>query len=224
MIAPNVSPTGTLETPAMRGKRQRADELGERVMIARNWRYLAYALVLVQALALCLIGWLALQPKLVPVYIEVETASGRMQVLGSGEQGYTLRQETVKKELREFVETIRGVSPDKHLMQKRWKEVFTKVTPHGYRVLSAYASALNPLAIEGEVRVEILRILAQSERTYDIRWIETTYNDSGTQTARHTYSGLFTWVPRDPTKPVSVEELTANPAGMYLDAWPWSEE
>jgi type IV secretory pathway TrbF-like protein len=223
-LAPDVSPSGTLETPAMAGKRHRADELGERTVIARSWRVHAYCGDALLLVALCVIGWLAMQPKLVPVYIEVETASGRMRALGSGEQGYTLRQETIKKELREFVEVIRRVSPDKYLMQKQWKEVFTKVTPHGYRVLSAYASAMNPLAIEGEVRVEILRVLPQSERTYDIRWTETTHSDGGTQLEQATYSGLFTWVARDTTRSVSVEELTANPAGIYLDAWSWSKE
>ena len=104
-------PTGTIETPAMRGKRLRADELGERVVIARNWRYLAYGLLLVQTLSLALIGYLASRPMLVPVYIEVETASGSARVLASGEQAYGLRQESVKKELREFVEVAAARLP-----------------------------------------------------------------------------------------------------------------
>ena len=223
-LAPDMSPTGTLETPMMRGGRKRADELGERVVIARNWRYLAYSLVLVQVLSLCLIAWLAAQPKLVPVYIEVETATGRMRALGSGEQGYTLRQETVKKELREFVEVIRRVSPDKHLMQQQWKDVFLKVTPRGYRVLHAYAQELNPLAIEGERRVEILRVLAQTEQTYDLRWTETTHSENGTLLERTTYSGIFTWQPRQGDKAIHMDELRANPSGIYLDSWQWSKE
>lgn len=222
--APTIAPTGTLETPAMRGKQARADELGERVVIARNWRYLAYCLVVTHVISLGIIAWLANQPKLIPVYIRVDTASETMQVLGSGEQGYTLRQETIKKELREFVEVLRRVSPAKALMQKQWKELFSKVTPRGHRALVQYAQETNPLAVAGERRVEILRVLAQTEQTYDIRWTESTYSEEGTMQERATYSGLFTWTLRQSSKPVSIEELTANPAGIYVDTWQWSQE
>ena len=220
------APTGTLETPAMRGKRLRADELGERVVIARNWRYLAYGLLLVQTLSLAVIGYLASRPMLVPVYIEVETASGSARVLARGEQEYGLRQESVKKELREFVQVLRRVSPDKHLMQQQWKALFQKVTPRAYRTLSLYAQQIDPLAVEGERRVEILRELAQTEQTYDIRWMETTYNADGALQERATYSGIFTWsqAPGHGQPACAGRRYAPTPSGFWLEAWQWSKE
>lgn len=222
MIAPNVSPTGTVETPAMRGKRHRADELGDRVMIARNWRYATYLIALALLGALGIIAFLVQRPRDI-VYIERDTTGG-MRVLATGDKPPALREETIKKELREFVQTIRRVHEAKTLMKEEWTQVFLKVTPRGYRTLAAYASAMNPLAIEGEIKVEILQVLQRDERAYDIRWKETVVNVSGTQAGQHTYRGLFTWVPRDATKPVRLEVLTANPSGIEMDTWSWSEE
>ena len=137
-LAPDTRPTGTIETPAMRGKRLRADDWGARgdcpqLALPGVWPAAGAGVVARP------IGYLASRPTLVPVYIEVETASGSARVLTSGEYTYGLRQESVKKELREFVEVLRRVSPDKHLMQQQWKGLFQKVTPHAYRTLSLYA-------------------------------------------------------------------------------------
>ena len=152
---------------------------------------------------------------LVPVYIEVETASGSARVLASGAQAYALRQESVKKELREFVEVVRRVSPDKHLMQQQWKALFQKVTPHAYRTLSLYAQEINPLAIQGERRVEILRVLAQTEQTYDIRWLEI-MRQRGRRPpgARHLQWHFYVEQAAARARPVSLDELRANPLGI----------
>ena len=222
-LAPDMRPTGTLETPAMRGKRLRADELGERVVIARNWRYLAYGLLLVQALSLALIGYLASRPMLVPVYIEVETASGSARVLASGEQEYGLRQESVKKELREFVQVLRRVSPDKHLMQQQWKALFQKVTPHAYRTLSLYAQQINPLAIEGERRVEILRDWRRPSRPMtSAGWKPPTTRTAPSRSGPPTVAFLRGSGARPGRQQPG--RLRANPLGILLEAWQWSKE
>lgn len=223
MIAPNVTPTGTVETPAMRGKRHRADELGERVMIARNYRYALYLVALALIGALGIIGVLVQRPHDI-VYIERDVTTGGMQVLATGERPPTLREETIKKALREFVQTIRRVHEAKGLMEQEWREAFLKVTPRGHHVLSAYARAMDPFAIEGEIKVEVLQILARDERAYDIRWKETIVNKDGVQGEQHTYRGLFMWVPRDTTQPVSLQVLRANPSGVEFDTWEWSKE
>jgi len=223
MIAPNVTPTGTLDTPAMRGKRHRADELGERVMIARNYRYALYLALLGNLLALGVVGLLVQRPRDV-VYIERDVPTGGMQVLATGERPPALSEATIKKELREFVQTMRRVHDAKALMQEEWKALFKKVTPRGYRQLSAEASAMNPLALEGTITVEILQVLKRDERAYDLRWKETRLSNDGGQIGQHTYRGLFLWVPRDPKQPVSLDVLTANPSGVEWDTWSWSEE
>jgi len=223
MIAPNLTPSGTVETHFTRGKRERADALGDRVMIARNWRYATYLIALALLGALGIIAFLVQRPRDI-VYIERDTTTGGMRVLATGDKPPALREETIKKELREFVQTIRRVHEAKALMKEEWTQVFLKVTPRGYRTLSAYASAMNPLAIEGEIKVEILQVLKRDERAYDIRWKETVLNAQGTQTGHHTYRGLFTWVPRQTATPVSLEVLTANPSGVELDTWSWSDE
>lgn len=223
MIAPNVSPTGTIETHFTRGKRHRADEYGERVVIARNWRYHAFAGDFLLLVALGIIFYLVLRPRDI-VYIERDLTTGGMQVLATGVRPPTLREETIKKELRDFVQTIRRVHEAKALMQHEWTQAFLKVTPRGYRQLAAYASIMNPLAIEGEIKVEILSILARDERAYDIRWKETVVNKDGVQVKQQGYRGLFMWVPRDTTKPVSLDALTANPSGVELDTWSWEDE
>lgn len=220
---PHVEPTGTINTPALEGRRYRTDLLGEQAALASTWQRVAYGLAGGLGLLILVLWHLAIQPRDMPVFIAVETATGQMQVVESGE-AVPLRDDTIVWVLRTFVEVLRRVSPDKDRMQQEWKALFQKVTPRGFQTLSAYAVETNPLIVSGEVRVEVTRVLRQSGQTYDIRWRETSYDDQGTRKETHTYSGLFTWERRKVGIRVSREARQANPAGILLDTWSWSQE
>lgn len=223
MHAPAVDPTGTIETPAMQGRLFRTDLLGEQRAIAHAWRLMAFALSVCLCAMIGVLWHLALQPRDVPVYIEVDTATGSMRVLAHGDDT-PVRAATIEQALRTFVAVLRRVSTDKALMQQDWKALFLRVTPRAFQTLSAYAIETNPLGRPGEVRVEILRVLRQSAQTYDLRWRESLVNEQGVLTESQTYSGLFTWALRQPGGRISREERIANPAGIYLDTWSWSKE
>jgi type IV secretory pathway TrbF-like protein len=211
----------TAEHPFLEGKRYRDDELGEMAVQKANWRYMAFGVL--GLLALSILGniYLGSLPKMVPAYVEVDTMTGGMRVVGPAPQEYDLRESTVKKELREFVEVLRRISTDVPLMQLHWTRLFHHVTPRGHKLLAAYATERNPLAQKDPVAVEVLRVLRQSEFTWDVRWQETTYSAKGEQKSSATYSGLFTWERQLPT---TLDALTMNPSGILLDSWSWSKE
>jgi type IV secretion system protein VirB5 len=211
----------TREHPFLEGKRYREEELGEMAVRGANWRYMAFGALGLTALLGLGNLYQATMPHLTPFYVEVETMSGSMRVVGSAPQQYDLRQETVKKELREFVEVLRRISTDVPLMQMQWTRLFHHVTPRGHKLLAAYATEHNPLAQKDPVAVEVLQVLKQSEQTAYIRWQEVTYNAKGEQKNVITYSGLFTW---ERHVPATIDALTQNPSGILLHEWSWSKE
>ena len=211
----------TTEHPFLEGKRYREEELGEMAVQKANWRYMAFGALGLAALLGLGNLYQATLPRMIPHYVEVDTSSGNMRIVGPTPQQYDLRQETVKKELREFVEVLRRISTDLPLMQMQWTRLFHHVTPRGHKLLGAYATERNPLAQKDPVMVEVLRILPQSATTMDIRWIETTYSSKGEQKSIATYSGLFTWERQVPT---TMDALAFNPSGILLHEWSWSKE
>lgn len=211
----------TTEHPFLEGKRYREEELGEMAVRAANWRYMAFGALGLAALALLGNLYQATLPRMVPHYVEVDTRSGSMRVVGPTPQQYDLRQETIKKELREFVEVLRRISTDLPLMHRQWTQLFHHVTPRGHKLLTAYMQERNPLAQKDPVAVEVLRILPQSSTQFDVRWEEKAYTAKGELKGITPYSGIFTWVREVPT---TIDALTQNPSGILIDFFSLTKE
>jgi type IV secretion system protein VirB5 len=90
--------------------------------------------------------------------------------------------------------------------------------------MNAYAAADPPIrAIDGRPvarTVAISNVLQKSNRTYQVRWVETSYI-GGVPQRPESYTGLFeieVMPPRDEA------EVFRNPLGIYIVAISWSKE
>ena len=208
-----------VDTPALQGKRQRADELGEFRAIALHWRAIAWCLCGVVLLQFGILIWLMQQPRVIPVYLTVDRDGASIQMLPAGQHHYEPSEQVVRAYVREFVETIHRVSPDKERMKHDWITLFHRLSKQGDAVMRAQVQAANPLLAEGEIRVEVRRILLPAGRTFDLEWDETHVEENGKVKAIHRRSGKVTWAPRDPKVEVTTEQLRHNPAGIVFEAW-----
>lgn len=218
---PNVAPTGQLDSHFYEGRKHRADELGEFAVQRSNWRLAAFGGI--AGMLLLSIGclYLGAQPKLRPYYIEVDTCSGDARVVGEAPTSYTIRELTLKKHLRDFVQTVRGVSLDKPDMQRRLTEVFYQLTPKGKKLFEQFMTERNPMYQREPVLVEVTAVLLSTGATYDVRWMEKRYNDRMDLQATEVYRGLFTVVEQTPR---GKDEMDHNPMGLFIDQFSWSRE
>ena len=214
-------PKGTLDHHFLEGRQYRADEIGE-VIAQRNWWRIA-TFVLMSMLG-CAVGgliYLGAQPKWLPVIIKWDSSTGEMTPVSAhpraGEEPITLR-----LLLREFVTTLRGISTDKDVMRDQWKVAMKRVTKEGKARLVTYAEMRKPLEQSDPTSIEILHVLHTTGRTWQVRWLESTFNGTtGNLLKQERFVGSFTY---QHARPRTLDEITYNPGGVFFHEWSWSNE
>jgi type IV secretion system protein VirB5 len=211
-----------VENPYLAGRQYRADEIGE-VLGQRNWwRLLSAALTGLLVLAVGGLIYLGALPKHSPVLVHWDRSSGEFARLVSpvtaGEDPVSLR-----RMLREFVTALRSIPSDGHLLRAQWLLAEARVTKEGAERLVAYARDFKPLLRTEPVTVEIVHILPITNKTWQVRWQESTYDapPSGTFKNQQRMIGTFTYHVRAPR---TLGEIDTNPGGIWWHEWSISPE
>jgi type IV secretory pathway TrbF-like protein len=215
------TPRGTLDHHFFEGRKYRADDIGEAIAHRNWWRLATFVALAIAGSSMLGNVYLGSLPKLVPYPIRWDSAAGTMQPVGlavnAGQEPITIR-----LWLREFVTTLHGISTDKELMRQQWNVAMTRTTKEGKARLVEHEAKVKPLKQQEPVKVQVLHMLRQTQRTWDVRWQETRYSaDDGSPRSTETYRGLFTFQQRPPR---TQEELEYNPAGIFFHEWSASHE
>jgi len=209
------------ETPFQRAGQLWDERIGAARVQARSWRLMAFGcLGLAGALSGGLL-WQSLQSRVVPYVVEVDRL-GEPRALAPADRTYHPTDPQIAWHLARFIRDVRGVSLDPVLMKADWLEAYDFVTRRGAQRLDGYARAADPFGRIGErtVGVAVTSVVRASERSFQVKWIETAY-ERGNETGRSHWTGILTVVIRPPA---TAEALRRNPLGLYVDAIDWSRE
>ena len=217
MPAPQTAPTGTIETPFLRAKQEWDERLGSARVQARNWRLMALGCLganLVLGLGLI---YQSTKAVVVPYVVEISTA-GEVRSVGPAQVLYRPTQAAMEYQVREFVRTIRGLATDPVVVRERWLQAYAWGTPRAANLLNDYARERDPFGKVGKISiaVDVQRILALTDTSFDVRWVETTYDERGVKKEQHAYSGIFGLIVKAPK---TEQDLRANPLGLYIDSF-----
>ena len=72
----------------------------------------------------------------------------------------------------------------------------------------------------GSTRAQVTSVVRASDRSFQVKWIETAY-ERGSEAGSSHWTGILTIVTKPP---VSADTLRRNPLGIYIDAIDWSRE
>jgi len=209
------------ETPYQRAGQLWDERIGSARVQARNWRFMAFGgLALSFALSGGLI-WQSAQSRVVPYVVEVDRL-GEARTVRPAEAGYRPTNPEIAWHLGRFVEEVRTISLDPVLMRRDWLAAYDFVTPRGAVMLNNYARTVNPFADLGEktVSVQVTSVVRASDRSFEVKWIETAF-DHGAQTSTSHWTGILSIVLKAPS---TAEVLRKNPLGIYVDAIDWNKE
>jgi len=108
------------------------------------------------------------------------------------------------------------------LMRQAWLSAYDFTTRRGAAFLGDYARRADPFGQVGErtVSVQVTSVVRASDRSFQVKWIETAY-ERGAQTGTSHWTAILTVVM---TPPWSADILRKNPLGIYVDAIDWSQE
>ena len=214
------------ETPAPVTPYQKAAQVwDERIGTARaqahNWRLVAVTclgLSLVLALGLL---WLDRSGAAVPFVVEVERDGG-VRAVGPAAEGYKPSDAQIAFTLARFIENVRSLSIDPVVVRQNWLRAYDFASDRAAVTLNEHARDNDPFANVGRltVAVEVGSVVRASDRSFQVRWTERTYENGATRDTKRWTAMLSIVI----TQPRTPELIAKNPLGIYVHSFNWSQD
>lgn len=212
--------TPALETPYLKAQQVWDARLGGIHAQMRQWRIIAFAL-----LVLCgLLGvslMIAVNAPKTSVYVAEVKASGQVVNVTPLSRTYNPEQAQVEYFLSQFIQSIRSLPLDPVVAKQNWLKAYAFLSPRGSALLTSLMRTDNPLNQLGKqtTTVTISSVNPLSPTTYDIDWTETAIGPNGQTLSQKNYAGVFTV---SISAPKTESQVLSNPLGIYIDNLHWS--
>ncbi|WP_413207715.1 conjugal transfer protein TrbF [Rhodospirillum sp. A1_3_36] len=215
---------GTTPEPVTRYQKaaQLWDErIGTARVQARNWRLMAFGCL---ALSVGLSGgllWQSLQSRVTPYVVEVDRF-GEARAIAPAVQDYQPVYAQIAWHLARFITKVRSISTDPVLVRRDWLSAYDFVTGRAALFLNDYAKANDPFGQIGtrSVSVQVTSVVRASDQSFQVAWTERVF-ERGSLTGTERWTAILSITLRTPR---SVEQLRANPLGLFVTAIDWSRD
>jgi type IV secretion system protein VirB5 len=209
------------ETPFQRAGQIWDERIGSARVQARNWRLMAFGSLALSAGLTGGLLWQSVQSRVVPYVVEVDHL-GEPRLVAPAAATYRPTDPQVAWFLSRFISDVRSVSLDPVLMRQQWLSAYDFTTKRGAVFLGEYARTADPFGHVGErtVSVQVTSVVRASDRSFQVKWIETAF-DRGSRAGAEHWTAIVTVDLRPPASP---DALRRNPLGLYVDGIDWSRE
>lgn len=208
-------------TPYARARQEWDARMGSAVLSARTWRATAFgSLALAAVLALSLTA-VAMQRRTFVHVVEVDP-QGQVMSVRAADGRWSPSEAEIAHHLGRFVRLVRSLPTDGVVLRENWLEAYRFLTPQAAAQLTEIARQDDPFLSLGRVgrTVQVRSILARSDNSWEVSWIERATNATGT-TDPELYTGVFTVTTRPPR---NADEIAVNPLGLLISDFSWSRE
>ena len=208
-----------VETPYQHAQQVWDERMGLTLAHARNWRLMAFA-TLGLAAFLGAGWWVQASRAIVTPYIVEIDALGQTSRITAANGEYRPTEAQTGYFLADWIRLVRSKSIDPVVIRQNWLRAYDFATPRVAAFLNGHAAEHDPFANVGReaVTVEVLNVVARSERTFDIQWREDQFLN-GQRAGSTRWRALITITTRQPR---NERELRANPLGLKIEDVSWS--
>jgi len=214
---------GSPFNPYVAARREWDERYGDLITRARNWRFIAVLSATATLVAVVGIVVLSARSKIVPFVVAIDSL-GRTVAAGPAEVTTTTDEKLKKAVLFTWIEDLRLVTTDPFAQRKAIDHVYAHLAMGSEA--QAFVTAFyrgDPPQKRGQtqtVSIDVKSILPNSNRTYEIEWIETTHDLNGGILATDHWKGSVTIA----LNPPSEERLMrVNPLGIYVTDAAWTK-
>jgi len=213
--------TEVADTPYQRAAQVWDDRMGSARVQARNWRLIAFGLLIITA-AMCIAYVQRSSQSLITPYVVELEPSGAVRTVSPTVAEYEPTDAQIAYHLADFIKKVRSVSLDDIVLRQNWLDAYNFTTDQGAQMLTEHARDHDPFEDVGHrsVSVEIASIVRSSADSFDVRWRETRYRDNVLQDT-DTFTAILTITI---TPPRDEATLHQNPLGVYVHGINWSKD
>lgn len=218
--------------PVVDARRTYNDQVSE----ALSTRFLLSSITLLSLLiAVAAVGGLvhvASQSKFVP-YVFEKSCGSSVAPAGAAQRADALDPALITSwtegALADFVTNARLVTPDAAHQQRAIRRVYAFLSPGdaGFQRMSDWYSGDDGAMQRGEresVAIEVSSVLAQSEDTYQVDWVEHVFEPDGSPKTEFRMRALLRIYRRAPTRETKEEDLRENPFGLFVRDYSWGKQ
>ncbi|MDH0367183.1 MULTISPECIES: conjugal transfer protein TrbF [Hyphomicrobiales] len=209
------------ETPYQKAAQVWDERIGSARVQARNWRFMAFASLILSAGFAAALVWQSTRGTVVPWVVQVDKL-GQAQTVASATADYRPTDPQVAWHLARFIEQVRSIPADPIIVRQNWLRAYDWTTDRGATALNDYARSNDPFTKVGkqQVAVEVSSVIRASPDSFRVAWIERRY-ENGQLSTTERWTAILTIVIQTPR---DADRLKANPLGIYVNAISWSRE
>jgi type IV secretion system protein VirB5 len=209
------------ETPFQRARQEWDGRMGSAVLSARAWRAIAFGALALAGLMGVSLTAVAMQKRTFVHVVEIDP-QGQVMNVRAADGRWSPTEAAIAHHLGRFVRLVRSLPTDGVVLRENWLEAYRFLTPQGAAHLTEIARQDDPFLSLGQVGrvVQVRSILARSDRSWEVSWIERATNATGT-TDPEPYTGVFTITTRPPR---NADDIAVNPLGLLISDFSWSRE
>ena len=214
---------GSPFNPYLAARREWDERYGEMITRAKNWRVIAMLSAMATFVSVAGIVVLSARSKVVPFVVAIDSL-GRTVAAGWAEETTTADEKLKKAVLFTWIEEVRLVTTDPFAQRKAIDHVYAHLAmgSEAQAFVTAFYRADTPQkrSQTQTVSIDVKSVLPNSNRTYEIEWIETTHDLNGGILATDHWKGSFTIAINPPT---DERLMRINPLGIYVTDAAWTK-
>lgn len=173
--------------------------------------------------------WERQSSKFVPYVVEVGEL-GQSVTSKIAEESAPVDARVIKATLAQFVKDLRMVTPDTSLQKIAIQNVYAHLADSSpaIQITNRFYSdeSTNPFkrAEKELVNVNILSVLPQTEKSWQVTWIEQVLDRKGSELSKIRRTAILQITINEPTNSTTEEEIRNNPLGIFIPNYALSEE
>lgn len=222
---------GDVENPYLTARRTWNVHVGSVVSSRQTWQVLGILSLLIVLAAVGGLIHIGSQSKFVPYVVEVDKL-GQALAVAPARRAAPVDQRVVHASVASFINDVRLVTPDVALQRKAIFRLYSMLSANDPATAKTNEwlnsnEDNNPFkrAARETISTEILSVIPQTPDTWQVDWMETTYDRQGVVKERpFRMRALVTVYTVAATANTSEEQVRNNPLGIFVRDFSWSKQ
>ncbi len=209
------------KNPYLNARREWDERYGDSIARARTWRYAAFGMIGIAALAVAGVAWIGSQSKVKPFVVALD-GIGNPIAMAQPAGGSAVSQRVIEAQVANLIWNARTQLADQGAQKVLLDRVYSMLNTDASAYLNDYFKLHSPFSGDGiTTSVEISSILPLSKDSFQVNWKESKFNTSQPMGSSLWKANVTVAV--DAALADKPQVMISNPLGIYVKSISWTQ-